>query len=187
MKIAIPTANQKKIFPHFGRTPGVLILTVEDNKIVKRDYRPNDFTGHGTGHHHDAEHGLGYGQGYGQGRGLGHHHDAEHGLGYGQGYGQGRGLGHDHDAAHGLGYGQGYGQGRGLGYGQNHGGDHYGIFNAIGDCDVVITGGMGRRLYDDFVSRNMEVFVTDEHDIERAVELYLSQKLDNKEDKCCDH
>ena len=165
MKIAIPTANQKKIFPHFGRTPGVLILTVEDNKIVKRDYRPNDFTGHAHEHHHDAEHGLGYGQGYGQGRGLGHHHDAEHGLGYGQGYGQGRGLG----------------------YGQDHGGDHYGIFNAIGDCDVVITGGMGRRLYDDFVSRNMEVFVTDEHDIERAVELYLSQKLDNKEDKCCDH
>ena len=165
MKIAIPTANQKKIFPHFGRTPGVLILTVEDNKIVKRDYRPNDFTGHAHEHHHDAEHGFGYGQGYGQGRGLGHHHDAEHGLGYGQGYGQGRGLG----------------------YGQDHGGDHYGIFNAIGDCDVVITGGMGRRLYDDFVSRNMEVFVTDEHDIERAVELYLSQKLDNKEDKCCDH
>ncbi len=134
MKIAIPTANEKKIFPHFGRTPGVLVLTVEGNNIINKEYIPNDFTGHAKGNHHE------------------HHH--EHGGGHGQGHG---------------------------------GGAHTGIFNAIGDCDVVIAGGMGRRLYDEFLANNIEVFITDEHYIDRAVDLYLAKQLDSKDDNLCKH
>ena len=33
MKIALPSHDQKNIFPHFGRTPGFQIVTVENGKI----------------------------------------------------------------------------------------------------------------------------------------------------------
>jgi predicted Fe-Mo cluster-binding NifX family protein len=131
MKIAIPTGNQKTIFSHFGRTPGVLIVTLDNNRIVNKEFIPNNFTGHAQGHYHEQDH-------------------------------------HEH-------------------HNNNGGGAHAGIFNAIGDCNVVIAGGMGRRLYDEFVANNMEVFVTDETDIDRAVELFINKRLDNKDDKCCDH
>ncbi len=129
MKIAIPTANQKSIFGHFGKTPGVLIVSLDGNTIVSKDYIPNNFTGHAQGLHQEHEQ-------------------------------------HVHS---------------------NAAGAHAGIFSAIGDCNVVIAGGMGRRLYDEFRANNMEVFVTDETDIDRAVELYLNRRLDNREDNCCEH
>jgi hypothetical protein len=33
----------------------------------------------------------------------------------------------------------------------------------------------------------MEVFVTSENDIEKALDLYIENDLDNNSDKCCDH
>lgn len=137
MKIAVPTNDGKSIFAHFGRTPGVLIVTVENNQIADKKFIPNDFTGHAQGMYQEHEH---------------------------------RHNGDSHSQT--------------PGYGNSA---HAGILNAIGDCNVVIAGGMGRRLYDEFVANNMEVFVTDEKDIDRAVQLYLNRQLDNKEDKCCDH
>ncbi|GAB4333212.1 MAG: NifB/NifX family molybdenum-iron cluster-binding protein [Bacteroidales bacterium] len=62
---------------------------------------------------------------------------------------------------------------------------HAGIFEALGDCEVVIAGGMGRRLYDEFVERNIKVFVTREKDVEEAVRLFLAEQLDHDSEGCC--
>ncbi|PID62555.1 MAG: iron-molybdenum cofactor biosynthesis protein [Ignavibacteriae bacterium] len=64
---------------------------------------------------------------------------------------------------------------------------HAGILNAIGDCQAVIAGGMGQRLYNDFEQNNIKVFVTQENEIEKVIELYLKNELDNNSDSCCKH
>ncbi len=64
---------------------------------------------------------------------------------------------------------------------------HEGIFKAIGDCDLVIAGGMGRRLYNDFAERNIQVYVTRETNVTKALEIFLQGNLDNNPDKCCEH
>ncbi len=70
---------------------------------------------------------------------------------------------------------------------EGHAHSHEGIFNAIGDCDVVIAGGMGRRLYQDFAVKEIPVYVTHETNIEEAVQLLLKHQLDNDTEKCCNH
>ncbi len=64
---------------------------------------------------------------------------------------------------------------------------HTGIFNALGDCQIVIAGGMGQRLYNDFEKREIQVFVTTEKKIDKALELFINNKLDNNSDQCCSH
>lgn len=57
MKIAIASDDNIKLAQHFGRTKGFAIVTVEDNKVIDRTYRINDFTGHSQGlHNHQNEH-----------------------------------------------------------------------------------------------------------------------------------
>ena len=73
---------------------------------------------------------------------------------------------------------------------KHHGGDHQshgGILQNLNDCDVVIAGGMGRRLFDDFSNNNMQVFITSEPVIDKAIELFLSGTLDSNSDTCCSH
>jgi predicted Fe-Mo cluster-binding NifX family protein len=79
------------------------------------------------------------------------------------------------------------GHAKGQHHEQGHNHSHHGIFNALGGCQTVIAGGMGRRLYIDFEQKGMEVFVTSENDIEKALDLYIENDLDNNSDKCCDH
>lgn len=79
------------------------------------------------------------------------------------------------------------GHAKGQHHEKRHNHSHHGIFNAIGDCKTVIAGGMGRRLYTDFEKKGMDVFVTSEHNIEKALELFIKNELDNNSDKCCDH
>ncbi len=74
----------------------------------------------------------------------------------------------------------------------HHGHDHAhhshdNIFKAIGDCSIVIAGGMGRRLYSDFEQRNMQVFITKEENIDTALQAYINGNLDNNSDICCSH
>ncbi len=126
MKIAIPTNDNINISSHFGRTKGFVICEIDNDEVIKKEYKQNTFTGHAQGLHSDAEH--------------------EHG---------------------------------------NH--SHKGIFDAIGDCEIVIAGGMGRRLYNDFEQKNIKVFVTKEINIDRALDLFFNSELDNNSDKCCDH
>jgi len=65
----------------------------------------------------------------------------------------------------------------------NHGhGDHSFIIDNLKDVDVVISGGMGRRLFDDLMAAGKKVYVTDEIDIESAVRLFLEGKLQNLEE-----
>ncbi|MEN8250088.1 MAG: NifB/NifX family molybdenum-iron cluster-binding protein [Bacteroidota bacterium] len=67
----------------------------------------------------------------------------------------------------------------------NH--SHNGIFNAIGDCEVVIAGGMGQRLYKDFEARSIKVYVTRESTVDSALKLFIESELDNNPDDCCNH
>lgn len=134
MKIAIPSNDQSSICKHFGKAKGFVICEIEDNKIVAKNYKVNDFTGHVIGLANDKE----------------HSHE------------------HNHDHSH-------------------HQHSHSGILNAIGDCKVVIAGGMGRRLYADFEQNNIQVFVTQEDSLDKALDLFLSNSLDNNTDKCCNH
>ncbi len=64
---------------------------------------------------------------------------------------------------------------------------HAGIFSALGDCEVIIANGMGRRLYDEFMQNGKKVFVTKETNVETAVTAFLRDSLDNNESSCCTH
>ena len=132
MKIAIPSADGKTIFPHFGRAQSFAVVEVEGNAIKKREIVDNTFTGHARGQQ------------------------------------QGHAHGHGHQEGHG-------------------GHSHSGILEALDDCPVVIACGMGRRLYDDLMSAGKEVFITQETDIDSAVEAYLGGNLDHDPDRSCEH
>ncbi len=56
---------------------------------------------------------------------------------------------------------------------------HAAIIENLRDCKVVISHGMGRRLYEDLTSAGIEVYVTDETDVDKAIELYLKGELKN--------
>jgi predicted Fe-Mo cluster-binding NifX family protein len=56
MKIAFPSHDQKNIFPHFGRTPGFQIITVENGEITNQEFLPNSVTGHAKGQHQEHNH-----------------------------------------------------------------------------------------------------------------------------------
>lgn len=64
---------------------------------------------------------------------------------------------------------------------------HASILDALKDCEVVISHGMGRRIYDDLKSGGIQVFVTDETDVKRALDLYLRGELVDKPEIGCQH
>ena len=65
--------------------------------------------------------------------------------------------------------------------------DHTPILNALKDCKTVISHGMGRRIYDDLKRIGIEVFVTDETDVRKAIDLYINGELIDKQDITCYH
>ncbi len=64
---------------------------------------------------------------------------------------------------------------------------HEGIFEALGNCGIVIARGMGKRLYNDFRERGMVVYVTTEEKIIPAVHAYIEGILENNPNNTCDH
>jgi predicted Fe-Mo cluster-binding NifX family protein len=58
--------------------------------------------------------------------------------------------------------------------------------NALEGCEVVIAGGMGRRMIQDLESAGKEVFITSERMVEKAVKLYLEGQLEHNPEKGCD-
>ncbi|MCL4558981.1 MAG: NifB/NifX family molybdenum-iron cluster-binding protein [Deltaproteobacteria bacterium] len=71
---------------------------------------------------------------------------------------------------------------------EHHSHNHHSlIIEALSDCTVVISHGMGRMLYDDLKSAGMEVFVTDETDAGRAVALFIADKLTDNPGLVDDH
>ena len=132
MKIAIPSDDQKMINRHFGRSKGFVIVTIEDEKVVAKEYVDNKFTGHAHGNH-------------------------EH---------------HSHLMAHKPGTG-------------NH--SHKEILDAIGHCQMVVAGGMGQRMINDFFEKQIEVVLTRETEVDGAVNAYLNGTLKNEGSACSHH
>lgn len=64
---------------------------------------------------------------------------------------------------------------------------HDTILNSLAKCNVVIAGGMGKRLYNDFDKKGIQVYVTQEKSIHKTIELLIKGVLDNNTTKCCNH
>ena len=60
---------------------------------------------------------------------------------------------------------------------------HQQMAQSISDCEVVICGGMGRGAYQSMQSEGIKPIVTDEEDIESALQLYLEGKLKDQTEK----
>jgi predicted Fe-Mo cluster-binding NifX family protein len=56
---------------------------------------------------------------------------------------------------------------------------HATMAQSIGDCQVLIAGGMGWGAYESLKSHGIETIVTDVENIEEAVRLYVEGKLPN--------
>lgn len=82
MKIAVASNDGIHVTGHLGRARQFIVYTVEERKVVDREFRDNTFTNHGrSGHQHHGEHD--------------HHHDHDHDHGHGhQHHGEG---GHSHN------------------------------------------------------------------------------------------
>ena len=84
------------------------------------------------------------------------------------------------------------GHARGLEHGEHHVGsqaghhadhhaDHHGpILEALRDCQVVISKGMGRRIYEDLKNSGIQVFVTGEAEVGKAIEMFIQGKLEDR-------
>ncbi len=53
------------------------------------------------------------------------------------------------------------------------------IIENLKDCKAVVSRGMGRRLYEDLISAGIEVYVSNEIEVDKAVELYIKGELIN--------
>jgi predicted Fe-Mo cluster-binding NifX family protein len=79
------------------------------------------------------------------------------------------------------------GHARGL-EGADHSVDRHGpILEALKDCGVVISHGMGRRIYDDLKNAKIDVYVSEETEVKRAIELFLKAELIDRPDLSCEH
>ena len=64
---------------------------------------------------------------------------------------------------------------------------HSKILDALHDCEVVIAGGMGRRLVDDLTGAGKKIFITGEPEIHKVIERFLADKLYSDKDACSHH
>jgi predicted Fe-Mo cluster-binding NifX family protein len=64
----------------------------------------------------------------------------------------------------------------GEGHGHGHG---RAMFEPVADCQVLIAGGMGRSAYEHATARGLEVILTGEKRIDRAVEIYRAGTLNS--------
>ena len=79
------------------------------------------------------------------------------------------------------------GHARGL-EGADHGIDRHGpIISALSDCKAVISHGMGRRIYDDLKGAGIEALVTDETEVQKAIDLYINGALIDRPERGCSH
>ena len=64
---------------------------------------------------------------------------------------------------------------------------HSPILSALSDCKAVISHGMGRRIYDDLKGAGIEAFITDETEVQKALDLYLNGTLVDRPERGCSH
>lgn len=60
---------------------------------------------------------------------------------------------------------------------------HQSVAEGLIDCQVVISHGMGRKAWEDLRARGIEMIVTDETEVEKAVKMYISGELTDKVEK----
>ena len=56
---------------------------------------------------------------------------------------------------------------------------HTSTVSNISDCQIVIAGGMGRRVYESLKAHNIQPIITDVKEIDHAVQLHLQGRLPN--------
>lgn len=61
--------------------------------------------------------------------------------------------------------------------------DHAMMINNIKDCQVVISYGMGQRIYQDLMNSNISAVVTEEKNVKDALEKFMQDNLKNRLDK----
>jgi predicted Fe-Mo cluster-binding NifX family protein len=66
-------------------------------------------------------------------------------------------------------------------------GRHGPILEALKDCDVIISHGMGKRLLSDLKVAVIEICCTEEMYVARAINYYAAGILDNNLELVCDH
>lgn len=75
--------------------------------------------------------------------------------------------------------------------GENHddhsGHSHNGILHALRDCEIVIAGGMGRRLLDDLTGAGKKIYITSEPEISKVVERFIEDTLQSDKGACSHH
>ena len=64
---------------------------------------------------------------------------------------------------------------------------HHRIINALNDCEVVIAGGMGRRLLDDLTGAGKKIYITSEPEISKVVEMFIEDTLQSDKGACSHH
>ncbi|HHJ10102.1 MAG TPA: dinitrogenase iron-molybdenum cofactor biosynthesis protein [Bacteroidetes bacterium] len=70
-------------------------------------------------------------------------------------------------------------RGQGHGYGREADSKHASMAREIGDCDVLVAGGMGMGAYESFRNAGLEVILTDLQDINDVVNAYVKGDLKN--------
>ena len=61
--------------------------------------------------------------------------------------------------------------------------DHDTMINNIKDCNVVISYGMGRRIFPDLSKNNLKAVVTDVDVVDEALKRFINNELKNRLDK----
>ncbi len=69
--------------------------------------------------------------------------------------------------------------------GHNH--SHAPILEALKDCQVVISRGMGKRIYDDLHNADIEAIITDIAGVDEAIAAYIGGSLVDNPEKGCVH
>jgi len=64
---------------------------------------------------------------------------------------------------------------------------HERIVDALCDCEVVISGGMGYRLQVDLKQAGKQIFITHVSEVRKAVELFLQNSLESDKEACRQH
>jgi len=61
--------------------------------------------------------------------------------------------------------------------------DHQSMINNIKDCDVVISYGMGQKIYDDLIKNKIKPIVTEVENVDEALNQFLKKNLKNATEK----
>jgi predicted Fe-Mo cluster-binding NifX family protein len=69
----------------------------------------------------------------------------------------------------------------------DHENKHDAILSALSGCKAVISNGMGMKIYNDLNGVGIRPIISDETNVETALELFLSDKLTDHPNRGCRH